>query len=185
MPPKADPHSTDPQLPDEQQDSHDTTLMCPNCGTPVRFGELSCPQCEHVFAAAGRTQRLPIENGISHHREWPTGEVAVPDQHPIVLEIGNQRLNLPGGEFVTIGRASTVPGETSPDVDLSAFGAEDMGVSRLHIRLRRKGILLYVADLGSTNGTHLNGRRLIPQGERLLRDGDELHLGRLRVKVRF
>ena len=83
---------------------------------------------------------------------------------------------------LTGGSMTPVEGET---VDLSAFGAEGMGVSRLHIRIRRKGILLYVADLDSTNGTHLNGRKLIPDGDRVLRDGDELYLGRLCIRVRF
>ena len=51
--------------------------------------------------------------------------------------------------------------------------------------ITRDGDLVHVCDLGSTNGTFLNGRRLIDRQRRLLRNGDELMLGRLRVLVRF
>ncbi len=94
-------------------------------------------------------------------------------------------MKVPVAEVITIGRTSDIPDDSRPDVDLSAFGAGDKGVSRKHIKIKRKNILVYVADLGSTNGTLLNGRRLIPNAERLLRNGDELQLGRLKIKVKF
>jgi len=39
-----------------------------------------------------------------------------------------------------------------------------------------------IRDLGSTNGTLVNGKRLV--GERVLRDGDEITLGRTRLVYR-
>lgn len=174
-----------PSEPDEAQQHQGTNLICPNCGAVARVGELACGVCGYLLGAGGRTQRLDIEAEIAHHREIPTGEVIVANQRPIIFEMEGAKLVLPNAEIITVGRISGIPGEAAPDVDLSAYDAEEHGVSRLHIRIRRKGILLYVADLGSTNGTHLNGRRLIPQGERLLRDSDELSLSRLRIRVRF
>jgi len=94
-------------------------------------------------------------------------------------------VQVPVAEVITIGRISDIRDDARPDVDLSLFGAGDKGVSRKHIKIKRKNILVYVADLGSTNGTLLNGRRLIPNAERLLRNGDELQLGRLKLKVKF
>lgn len=174
-----------PSEPDETQQRQGTNLICPNCGTAARVGELTCGACGYLLGTGGRTQRLDIEAEIAHHREVPTGEVIVANQRPIIFEIESAQLVLPNAEIITVGRNSGIPGESAPDVDLSDYDAEEHGVSRLHIRIRRKGILLYVADLGSTNGTHLNGRRLIPHGERLLRDSDELSLSRLRIRVRF
>ena len=57
----------------------------------------------------------------------------------------------------------------SPDVDLRL---ESTSVSRHHLTLRRRGEELLVEDLGSANGTFLNGTRLT--GVRALRPGDTL-----------
>jgi pSer/pThr/pTyr-binding forkhead associated (FHA) protein len=49
-------------------------------------------------------------------------------------------------------------------------------VSRLHALLSWSASGLWVADLGSRNGTHVNGQRLV--GPARLRPGDRLVLGR-------
>jgi pSer/pThr/pTyr-binding forkhead associated (FHA) protein len=43
--------------------------------------------------------------------------------------------------------------------------------------------MTYVIDLGSTNGTRLNGHRLTPHTRQVVYDGDELLLGRLAIHV--
>jgi hypothetical protein len=53
------------------------------------------------------------------------------------------------------------------------------GVSRVHAVLERFGDTWCVRDLGSRNGTFVNGGRII--GERALHSGDEIVLGRLRL----
>jgi hypothetical protein len=53
------------------------------------------------------------------------------------------------------------------------------GVSRVHAVFERFGEAWCVRDLGSRNGTFVNGGRII--GERALRSGDEIVLGRLRL----
>jgi pSer/pThr/pTyr-binding forkhead associated (FHA) protein len=111
--------------------------------------------------------------------------VIVTDQEPIILEIGDVQIPVPLAEVITVGRVSEIPDDVHPDVDLSGYGGGDLGVSRKHIKIKRKNILVYVTDLGSTNGTLLNGRKLIPNADRLLRNGDELQLGRLKLKVKF
>lgn len=59
---------------------------------------------------------------------------------------------------------------------------DDASVSRLHAALRRSGEWLEVADLGSCNGTYVNGRRIGQQPYRLKVD-DELRVGNLRVRM--
>jgi pSer/pThr/pTyr-binding forkhead associated (FHA) protein len=150
-----------------------------------RPGELACARCGTVLATGGTTRKLGAPEEPPSPVSWPTGEVIVTDQEPIILQIGADSVTVPVAEVVTIGRSSDIPDDTRPDVDLGPFGAGDQGVSRKHIKIKRKNILVYVTDLGSTNGTLLNGRRLIPNAERLLRNGDELQLGRLKIKVKF
>lgn len=54
-------------------------------------------------------------------------------------------------------------------------------VSRQHCLLRVNRSGLYVRDLGSTNGTLVNGTRLV--GERVLHPGDQLQVGPLILQV--
>ncbi|MCP4426735.1 MAG: FHA domain-containing protein [Chloroflexi bacterium] len=48
-------------------------------------------------------------------------------------------------------------------------------VSREHARTRRQGWRIMLEDLGSANGTFLNGERI--QGPKQLRDGDQIKVG--------
>ncbi len=168
-----------------EAESESIALTCPVCGLVNRPGELACSRCGTILAPGGTTRKLGATDEPAKQTAWPTGDVIVTEQEPIILEIEGQEIKVPVADMVTVGRASDVPDDSRPDVDLSQFGAGDKGVSRKHIKIKRKNILVYVADLGSTNGTLLNGRRLIPNAERLLRNGDELQLGRLKVKVKF
>jgi DNA-binding CsgD family transcriptional regulator len=56
------------------------------------------------------------------------------------------------------------------------------GVSRVHAVFERFGDTWCVRDLGSRNGTFVNGGRIV--GERALHSGDEVLLGRLRLLFR-
>ena len=55
----------------------------------------------------------------------------------------------------------------------------------MHAVVRRGDGLLNLIDLGSVNGTYLNGQRLIPNQPRVLRDGDEIKFGKLVCYVYF
>jgi hypothetical protein len=59
---------------------------------------------------------------------------------------------------------------------------EDPSVSRTHLLLEQLGGTWFVEDLGSRNGTYLNGQRIT--GRRVVRPGDELRLGVVRVVLR-
>src|SRR5579863_1135309 len=57
----------------------------------------------------------------------------------------------------------------------------DSEVSRRHARLETRGGFVFVEDLGSRNGTFLNGRRVTEPIE--VRAGDEIDIGTTRVVV--
>jgi len=159
--------------------------LCPNCGQRYREGELVCSRCGAALTQKGKTTKMPEEEGLKDRKNWPPGEVQAIEKKPITFEIGESQLTIFVSEILIVGRASDVPGDFTPDVDLNPFRGSELGVSRRHVRIRRRGSFIYVADLNSTNGTLLNGRRLIPEGERLLRSGDELRLGHLKMTIRF
>ncbi len=52
---------------------------------------------------------------------------------------------------------------------------EDTDVSRRHAEIRHEGDAVVVEDLGSTNGTFVNGERI--SGARPLSEGDEVRFG--------
>lgn len=85
-------------------------------------------------------------------------------------------LVLPGGERVTVGdEALTIGRLAECDVVLT-----DSSVSRRHAEVRRQGSDFVLVDLGSTNGTKVNGAGV---KERRLADGDEIAVGS--AKLRF
>jgi pSer/pThr/pTyr-binding forkhead associated (FHA) protein len=86
---------------------------------------------------------------------------------------------------IIIGRKDPTTGD-SPAIDLTKFDAIEQGVSRRHAAIvRKEGGSLQIVDQGSPNGTFLNGQRLIANQARILRDGDELRLGKLVLSVKF
>jgi hypothetical protein len=73
------------------------------------------------------------------------------------------------GQRVTLGKAST------NDVSLE----HDETVSRLHAVFENLGFAWSIRDLGSRNGTYLNGERI--SAERVLRSKDEVRVGKTRL----
>jgi hypothetical protein len=71
------------------------------------------------------------------------------------------------------------------DLDLTEFGAEELGVSRRHALLSPTKHNLLLIDLGSTNGTFHNAERIRPGVPKELRNNDTISLGRLHFKVRI
>jgi pSer/pThr/pTyr-binding forkhead associated (FHA) protein len=84
-------------------------------------------------------------------------------------------------EFV-IGRNSE--GQTNiPDIDLTPYDAYTAGVSRTHVYIKMDQSGFTVRDLGSANGTRLNGHRIAAHTENKIKHGDILTLGTLKVQV--
>ncbi len=70
-----------------------------------------------------------------------------------------------------------------PDVDLTPHNAYGSGVSRLHAVLKLIQEKVFIMDLGSSNGTFLNGKRLSPYVETAVNHGDVVYLGKLKMQV--
>jgi FhaA, N-terminal domain/FHA domain len=87
-----------------------------------------------------------------------------------IHEDGSQRTAPLRRDSVTIGRL--------PDCDVVI---DDKGASRRHAQLKRKGSVYLLTDLGSTNGTRLNGETV---QSRELRDGDKITIGSTVIEFR-
>ena len=96
----------------------------------------------------------------------PVG-VAVPSQ-----VVANPRLVRPDGSVALLMEGSTVVGRDE-GLGLSLVG--ESSVSRQHARCDRTGDEVAITDLGSTNGTYVNGARI--SGETMLRSGDSVQFG--------
>ena len=88
--------------------------------------------------------------------------------HESVLLVTNGRRLVVGPTGATVGRSRRC------DVML-----DDPNVSRTHAEIRPRGGSWVLTDLGSTNGSRLNGRKL--DGSEVLKPGDEIELGTSRL----
>src|SRR4051812_27649572 len=82
---------------------------------------------------------------------------------------GSQTLKLADG-VTTVGRHD--------DCQLRIKSSQ---VSRRHCELYEKKGMLLVKDLGSSNGTYVNGKRI--QDQRVLEPGDEIAIGHIKLRV--
>ncbi|MBI3216714.1 MAG: FHA domain-containing protein [Mycobacterium sp.] len=156
---------------------------CPACGATVtgRF----CETC-------GNDSALPGPAAVAGPEPQGVVWTAVVDADPEFY----QRTLAQGGpdsvEFpqvfperrIILSRSNTLIGRRNreqgvvPDIDLSIHPV-DRGVSTQHAVLRVKNSGLTITDLGSTNGTSLNGSdSLLKMDEEVaLHDGDRIHVG--------
>ena len=98
-----------------------------------------------------------------------------------LLDTG-QVLPLSGRNEFTLGRISEGQ-PIMPDMDLSPYQAYASGVSRLHAVVKRDVQRVILMDLGSANGTYINGKRLTANVEQTLNHGDIVALGKLKIQV--
>jgi hypothetical protein len=84
----------------------------------------------------------------------------------------------PAGQAMVLDAVSGVGRDLDNEVVLN-----DATVSARHAVVLRRDGSWWVEDLGSTNGTWLNARRLEPELPALLRSGDVLQFGAVRLRL--
>jgi pSer/pThr/pTyr-binding forkhead associated (FHA) protein len=121
---------------------------------------------------------------VSNFPRWGTASLGTERKLLFHVRGYDQPLVVPLAEEIVLGRYNTETGET-PEVALDDYGAQDQGVSRRHAAILVEEEALKLVDLGSANYTFINGQKLIAHQARILRDGDELRLGNLVIRVHF
>lgn len=130
------------------------------------------------LSGSGSAQPMP-------EREASPGTNVLGTSWRLVFKLGTETVSLPIGEPIVVGRVADSSEKDQVQLDLSAYGGYQGGVSRRHSTITYQDGALYIEDLGSTNGTRINGFQLTPNRKYRLRDGDEVEFARLRVGVRF
>jgi hypothetical protein len=114
----------------------------------------------------------PVHVGLTVDNNLKTGRFGIVSQlKQAPGGVGAGSLVLPSGERVSLGEHTTTVGRL-PE---STITIEDGNVSREHARIAPGSNGYIVTDLGSTNGTLVNGVRI--PGQQLLADGDILSFG--------
>lgn len=121
------------------------------------------------------------------HTQRLTGQLEQPIL-PWVLEfriVGTAHIiKTPTRSALLLGRLDEERGVV-PDIDLTDYQGQQLGVSRRHALLLARNNRVTVQDLGSANGTYINGRILKANQEYRIRDRDRIRLGRLELQVHF
>lgn len=154
--------------------------LCPHCGTENLEGVVFCKNCGIALGPVPlATRRLDEDPERGGTDQLGADGVLIlqvgDDAQPIMVQVRNE---------VILGRVSEQTEDTTY-INLTPYGAENLGVSRRHCRLLRDNKAVYVMDLKSTNGTRLNGEPLPAAVEKRVRDGDEIALGRMKLFVYF
>jgi hypothetical protein len=161
-------------------------IVCPNCHHENIHGAIFCGECGARLITANQTttQTLGgIEPAVQGTSKTPVSSSIEGGISLHMMESG-QVLSLGGHTEFTLGRA-TEGQPILPDVDLTNFDAFSQGVSRLHAALRIVNQRLVIIDLGSSNGTRVNGQKILPHIEYPLNHGDVIALGKLKIQLLF
>lgn len=167
-------------------------ILCPNCHNKELPGAYFCSECgtqlmSLEFLSTRMINKPPEGINIAEtaSSSIPTRKVIQKQKDPNIslhLVENGKVIHLSDKKDFTLGRA--VEGQSIlPDVDLSAYEAFSQGVSRMHVSLRIFNGDVYVMDLGSSNGTKINGQKIVPHVEYSISHGDLVTLGRLKVQV--
>ncbi|HMQ51221.1 MAG TPA: FHA domain-containing protein [Anaerolineae bacterium] len=166
---------------------------CPFCRSEQVDNSIYCSECGHYLLDEGnlrKTEQYDIETvlmavgpALGPGGDLSTRLVGATKVH-LTFGTSGRQIELPLRKVLLVGRVDPAL-EVFPDIDVTLDGPEAKSVSRRHATIARQGDKIVVEDLGSVNGTLVNGRRLDPYLPSTLRDGDTLQLGKLQINVKI
>jgi pSer/pThr/pTyr-binding forkhead associated (FHA) protein len=166
-------------------------VKCPFCGTIHVANTVFCGECGSYLLEDDQRKTDPLEKSMAawlgkagNESEEESSQPEEVYQGAIRLKIGHRKreVEVKLDKEVNIGRVD--PSSTVfPEVDLTNDEDALKSVSRRHARIFLRDSAVRLEDLGSINGTHVNGRKLDPYMPEVLHDGDILQLGRVSIEV--
>lgn len=162
-------------------------VKCTNCSHENPDETLICDVCGYLMGQATTDTRLyddaDYEEGTP---KW--GDARFNNNTNLIIDV------LESEEYfvfdyqditqIIIGRNDSEKSEV-PLIDLTKDGGQEKGVSRHHAKIIHQDATLYIVDSDSANGTYLNGHKLVANQPRLLRDGDDIRLGHLTIRITY
>lgn len=178
-------------------------ITCVKCGHINRVGIIFCERCGNSLDSIPVTYETNVLDKDSANKidDHSSDTIRVNELNDILCNPSlfqpNMKLMLEiegisnvitlkpeeGREYI-IGRHDP-EGGFMPAIDLLPFGGYRLGISRRHAAIKLVGKHLNIRDLGSSNGTSVNGNVLDKHEEHQLRDGDKLRMGGMMFRVRF
>jgi pSer/pThr/pTyr-binding forkhead associated (FHA) protein len=140
-------------------------MKCTECNMENIEGALFCEECGAKL------------DGIDELSSAGSGEAGEGEMLVLASSTGGT-LEIPVKNEVVIGREDPIS-EVFPDLDLTNFGGADGGVSRKHAVIRRSDSGCTIEDMGSTNGTYINKKRIQPHSPQAIKPGDEVRFGKV------
>ena len=164
-------------------------VTCNSCGKRHIANTLFCDECA-AYLQVDQLRRTNPLNGqeVAWAEEDPRETHVLQDRGAQAARIrikildSGREIDLAPDRELTLGRLDP-SSATFPDIDLTQEMGLEKGVSRRHAKIGRSGGNLHLEDLGSVNGTYLNGRRLTPYMPQSLRNRDEIRLSRVLIRV--
>ena len=162
-------------------------IKCPNCSHDNQDGTPICEVCGDLLIEPTTSTKYYDDTDYEEGTpKW--GSARFNKKMYLVLDIVDSEktftFELTDISEIGIGREDTSTGDT-PLVDLSGVHAMEQGVSRNHAKLLLQQGAMLLVDNDSANGTYLNGQKLAARQPRVIRDGDDIRLGHLTIRVSF
>jgi len=168
-------------------------IKCPNCHHEELPGSLYCSECGTQLVVSQTTTTQHIQRNptdvlvVTPPSQMPPKPGIHPDteaEFKVFLSFvdSGKVIELSGQTEYTLGRTSEGQ-PILPDIDLSPFDAYSKGVSRLHAALKIQSHRVVITDLGSSNGTRVNGQKIVPHVDYPLNHGDMISLGKFALQI--
>ncbi|MDO5297357.1 MAG: FHA domain-containing protein [bacterium] len=167
------------------------SVLCPSCGAMNSQGGSFCEDCGASLAAAS-ARKAPAPLPISSPAAAPAPALSIaPASGVVPVAVARPRLVVSGTsvefpldrEVILLGRNSPADG-IFPEVDLTEIDTGSY-ISRRHGRITRQATAFLYEDMGSSNGSFINGNKLTAKTQIELHDGDTLRLGRTEMCFRI
>jgi pSer/pThr/pTyr-binding forkhead associated (FHA) protein len=167
-------------------------IKCHLCQTTHVANTIFCDECGTYLLGEENRETDPLDAGTIN---WVGGITYPYVDSPLVqngrtlllyLKIGENKreVEILLNKFISLGRMDPTA-NIFPEIDLTYDGDLAKSVSRRHLSIYWQNGTIFIEDLGSINGTFVNGCRLAPYLPEKLNDGDVLQLGRLLIEVKF
>jgi len=168
-------------------------ISCPTCRNLELSGAIFCSECgaRLVIIEMPSTQSIERnQTGLIMFQPRPASPPPAPSVSASLSDAvvslhlieSGMILHLTGQSEFTVGRVAEGQ-PILPDVDLSPYEAYSQGVSRLHSSLKLNNNRLFITDLGSSNGTRVNGQKIMPNIDYPVSHGDVVALGKFKIQV--